>query len=176
MLRTTITSLLKKIRSAFKNLVDFLVIVVLGIVAAILVALPWLLRIASLLIWLAAGYIAITNIEAFYGKEVSSHIPVLALKFAVILLMVAWGLTGMMQKGTQAVWGFLAAGGLTTIALFSIVLPKLFLLWPVETSLVLRVFPSSIFSVTLIYMTLRLKSMQNHISNKEVVPSEHSGN
>jgi hypothetical protein len=113
-----VSSLLAFIWKGLKYLVGFLVILVLGIVGAILFALPWLLRLTSVLAWLVAGYLTPTGISDFYQQYVSSPIPVLALQFALILLMVAWVMVGMMQKGVNAIWGFLAAGGIVVDGFF----------------------------------------------------------
>ena len=80
--------LLYIIKKSAWSLVDFMKILVLGFVVALLLLLPWLLRIAALLVWLVGGYFAIMAIQAAYSPF-SQHIEVLALQFAVILAMTA---------------------------------------------------------------------------------------
>jgi hypothetical protein len=152
-----ISFLLNFVWKGIKYFLGFLSILFLGILGAVLFAIPWLLRTASVLIWLVAGYLAISSIDDFYQRYVSSPIPVLALQFASILLMVAWAMVGMMQKGTDAVWGFLATGGIVVGAIFLKLVPWMFFRWPSYANLFFRVLPSALFIVLLIFSTIRLK-------------------
>ena len=165
-----ISSLLKFIWGALKYLVGFLTVLFLSILGALLYALPWILRVAVLLGWLASGYVAMTCIEDIYSQQVSSPIPVLALQFAIMIVMVAWIMIGMMQKGNDAIWGLLAAGGIVVGSFFGRIIPWVLLRWPFFTELVLRVLPSSLFIVLLIFITIRMKWLRTvsmgKISNK----------
>ena len=138
------------------GLVESLAIFVLGIVAALLYALPWLLRVAAIVIWLLAGYIGITMINAIYAPY-SPAFPVLALQFAVITTMVAWTGTTL-QQDPKHVWGSLAAGGLVLYG-FSILANWLFIHWQ-TAGLFFRVLPPALFSALLIFETVRLRSIR----------------
>lgn len=85
-----ITNLLKAVKHALQLLGQFLLILFLGLLAALLYALLWLLRMACVLAWLVDGYMAIDAIRELYGHY-SPIGAALALQFAVIFLMVAWG-------------------------------------------------------------------------------------
>lgn len=165
-----ITSLWKFIWGALKYLVGFLTVLFLSLLGALLYALPWILRVAVLLGWLASGYVAITCIEEIYSQHVSSPIPVLALQFAIMIVMVAWVMLGMMQKGKDAIWGLLAAGGIVMGSFFGKIVPWVLARWPLHAELVIRVMPSSLFIVLLIVITIRLKWLRTinmeKISNK----------
>lgn len=149
--------MLEFVWKGFKYFLGFLSILFLGILGAVLFAIPWLLRAASVLIWLISGYLAISAIDDFYQQYVSSPIPVLALQFAAILLMVAWAMVGVMQKGSNAIWGLLAAGGIVISVFFWKVIPWMFFHWPHYSDLFFRVLPSALFIVLLIFTTIRLK-------------------
>lgn len=105
-----LANLLNAIGHALLLLGQFLAILFLGLLAALLYALPWLLRMACVLGWLIGGYMAIEAIQNLYGF----HSPigaVLALQFAVIFLMVAWA-GSLLLVNPKHIWGGLALGGL----------------------------------------------------------------
>ena len=81
--------LIQFVFNAIKYLLEFLVIAILGIVGAILYALPWLLRVVALLLWLGGAYLGFNSIQTIY-TPISPTIPVIALQFAVILVSVGW--------------------------------------------------------------------------------------
>ncbi len=154
----TIQTLLQFIFNAIKNLLGFLVVIVLGIVGAVLIALPWILRTAALLLWFIAAYMGITSIQTIYAPF-SPSIPVLALQFAVILISVAW-ITILLRKNTKLFWGGLAAGGLV-MGGASMGFTWLSSHWQ-YADLFFRVLPPALFSVLLIYETIRLRSMRRN--------------
>jgi hypothetical protein len=146
-------------------LLGFLVIVILGIVGAVLYAIPWLLRVASLLLWLTATYIGFATIQTIYAPF-SPAIPVLALQFAVILVSVGW-VTIVLGKNINFVWGGMAAVGLV-IGGASIGSLWLLAHWQ-HADLFFRVLPPAMFSVLLIYETIRLRSLRSNQTDKEIV-------
>ena len=151
-----ISILIQFVFNATKYLLGFLMIIILGVVGAVLYALPWLLRMVALLLWISAAYMAITSIETIYSPF-SSAIPVLALQFAVILILVAW-VTILLCENTKFFWGGMAAGGLVVGgASFG----SIWLLahWR-YADLFFRVLPPALFSVLLIYETIRLRSLR----------------
>ncbi len=156
MLISLIANLLTIIVKVFTTLVQFLIVVVLGLVAAVLFALPWLLRAAALLIWLIAAYIGITSIQTIYAPF-SPAIPVLALQFAVILISVGWVLI-VLSKNASFVWGGMAVGGLV-VGGASIGSIWLLAHWR-YADLFFRVLPPALFSVLLIYETIRLRALR----------------
>ena len=166
-----IANLLTVIVKVFITLVQFLIVVVLGLVAAILFALPWLLRMASLLIWLTAAYMGFTSIQTIYAPY-SPAIPVIALQFSVILILVGWVLV-VLSKNTNFIWGGMAAGGLVV---GGVSIGSIWLLahWQ-HADLFFRVLPPALFSILLIYETLHLRSMRHKWSEVLTIPALPQG-
>ena len=164
MLTSLISNLLTIIVKVFTTLVQFLIVVVLGLVAAVLFALPWLLRVAALLIWLTAAYIGFTSVKMIYTPY-SPAIPVIALQFSVILILVGWVII-VLSKNTSFVWGGMAAGGLVV---GGVSIGSIWLLahWQ-HADLFFRVLPPALFSVLLIYETIHLRSVRRNGINEEV--------
>ena len=150
--------LIQFVFNAIKYLLEFIAIIILGIVGAILYSLPWLLRIVALLLWLGGDYLGISTIQAIYAP-ISPAIPVIALKFAVILMSVGWLLI-VLNKNTKLVWGGMAAGGLV-IGGASIGSIWLLAHWQFA-DLFFRVLPPALFSVLLIYETIRMRSIRRN--------------
>ena len=160
--------LIQFVFNAIKYLLEFIAIIILGIVGAILYSLPWLLRIVALLLWLGGDYLGISTIEAIYAP-ISPSTPVLALQFAVILVSVGWVLV-VLSKNTKLVWGGMAAGGLVIGGVSS---GSIWLLshWQ-YADLFFRVLPPALFSVLLIYETIRLRSLRRNGIMKLDEPEE----
>jgi hypothetical protein len=135
--------LLRYVSSAVKYLLVFLTALVLGIAGTILYALPWLLRAAAVFIWLAAAFVGIQTIQTLYSPTTDSSIPIFALKFAVIFLMVAW-VSYAFEKEIQ-IWGALVVCGLLVWA------TALGALWLAEhwtyANLFFGVLPTLVFAV-----------------------------
>ena len=141
--------------NAIKYLLEFLAIVVLGVAGAILYALPWLLRVIALLLWLGGDYLGISSVQTIYAPN-SPAIPVIALQFALILMSVGWLLI-VLSKNTSLVWGGMTAGGLV-IGGASIGAAWLLAHWR-YADLFFRVLPPALFSLLLIYEMIRLRSL-----------------
>lgn len=157
---STLLSILGFAAKSLKTLVEFLLVLVLGLLAGILFALPWLLRGFTVLAWFAAGFVAITVIQEFYAPFVSSPIPVYALQFAAIFLMLIWPVIGMLKGGKNRIWGMLAACAILVASFFLKTVPWLLSTWPEYTELGLRLLPSALFMVLLISTTLRMKTLR----------------
>ncbi len=120
MLSDLISNLITLIIKVFKALIQFLIALVLGLVAAVLLALPWLLRLVSLGAWLAAIfslgawlaaiYAGIQSIQRIYSPF-SSAIPLISLQFALTLIAVAWMMT-LFISNHKYLWGGLLASGI----------------------------------------------------------------
>jgi hypothetical protein len=152
-MNNTISFLLKKIKDAARMLSAFFAVLALGIVAAILYAIPWLLRAAAVVGWLAAGYVGITTVNAIYSPY-SPSLPVLALQFAVIAAMVAW--TGaMLLVNPKHIWGSLAAGSLALYG-FSYGANWMMVHWQ-YADLFFRVLPPALFAAMLLHETIHLR-------------------
>jgi hypothetical protein len=151
-----ISTLLQCIWDAAKYLMSFITILALGFVAAALYALPWLLRAASILTWLVAGFIGIQTIQAIYSPF-SPAIPLLALQFAVILLMVSWAMYSLL-KGVQ-LWGSLFVAGLV-ISLLSWGANLLAEHW-LYADLFFHVLPTLLLTVGMLTLSMRLRAIYN---------------
>lgn len=150
--------LIQFVFNGIKYLLEFLVIAILGIVGAVLYAMPWLLRMLVLLLWLGGAYLGFNSIQKIYAPF-SPTIPVIALQFAVILVSVGW-IAILLRESTRFLWGGMAAGGLVVGgASFG----SIWLLthWR-YADLFFRVLPPSLFSVLLIYETIRLRSLRRN--------------
>jgi hypothetical protein len=117
----------------------------------------------ALLLWLSAAYLAITSIQTIYAPF-SPSIPVLALQFAVILMLVGW-LAILLHENTKLFWGGMATGGLV-MGGASFGSNWLLVHWQ-YADLFFRVLPSTLFSVLLIYETIRLRSLR---CNRNTLP------
>ena len=147
--------LIENIQKSMRSLVEFLKILVLGMIAALLLVLPWLLRAAALLIWLAGGYAAITTIQFIYSPF-SQYGEILVLQSAAIILLIAIALLLTLAK-QEFLWGGLAIGG----ALFVSVSYGMTRLWNTEYGgLILRALPAALLAVSMIAMSVRLKKMR----------------
>jgi hypothetical protein len=158
-MHTVIANLLKAVKHALHLLGQFISILFLGLLAALLYALPWLLRMVCVLGWLIGGCMAMDAIQKLYG----SHSParaVLVLQFAAIFLMVAWAGT-LLLINPKYIWGGLALGGLLSAWVTWQGIPWLFAQW-VDADLFFRILPAALFSLALIYLTIRLRFLRKH--------------
>jgi hypothetical protein len=155
---TLILTLLKAAWKALLLLGQFLVILFLGMLTALLYAAPWLLRMACVLGWLVGGYLAIQAVEALYLPH-SPTGPVLALQFAVIFMMVAWVGT-LLLVNPRHFWGGLALGGALPAGVVRAGIPWLFEQWA-YAELFFRVLPPALFSLLIFYLTIRMRFLRN---------------
>ncbi len=154
-----LANLLNAIGHAILLLGQFLVILFLGLLVALLYALPWLLRMACVLGWLVGGYMAMEAIQNLYGFH-SPTGAVFALQFAVIFLMVAWA-GSLLLVNPKHIWGGLALGGLLPTWIAWKGIPWMFEGWN-YADLFIRVLPPALFSLALIYITIRMRFLRTH--------------
>lgn len=155
---TVLNNLLKATGRALLLLGQFLLILLLGLLAALLFTLPWLIRLACVLIWFMGEYWAVRLIQELYAPN-SPAGAVLALQFASIFLMAAWAGTLLLVK-PQHLWGGLALGGLFPAWSAWQGIPWLWANWQ-YTGLFFRALPPALFSLTLIYITIRMRLLRN---------------
>ena len=86
-------------------LIEFLIIIFLGILVAIIFALPWLLRIGAIIIWFYGGYRLVIAVGEIYAPF-SSEIPVMILQFFVIIVQLS-AMIGMLIVNLRLSWGAL---------------------------------------------------------------------
>ena len=135
----------------------FLTIFFLAIVAALLLALPWALRLASVMLWLAGAYTLMASIGSLYSPF-SRPFPVLTLQFVIILAMVAWAGFLLQRRGKQDVWGGLAIGGALSLLTTKLGIPSL-MQWR-YADLFLAVLPPATAALLLFYIAIRLRLLR----------------
>ena len=157
-MKQIIAKLLTAIGKALRLLGQFLAILFLGLLAALLYALPWLLRMACILAWLMGAAMALQAVHDLYAP-ISPTGPILALQFAVIFLMVAWAGVILRTK-PQFIWGGLALGGALPAWVVWKAIPWLLENWP-HADLFFRLLPPALFSLALIHLTLRMRFLRH---------------
>ena len=105
-----IASLLNFIWKALKTLAEFLVVLILGLIAGILIVLPWLLRTLALIGWLGGTFLFWKTINDTYGAFTPS-LPLFALSTVPAILsttLVVW----LFYRGQQGkLWGVMTLWG-----------------------------------------------------------------
>src|SRR5260221_14515168 len=105
-----ISILLNTISEALKTLAEFLSVLLLGIIAGILIVLPWLLRILALIGWLAGTFLLWITINDLYSAFTPT-LPLFALTAVPAILstaMVVW----LFSRGQQGkLWGAMTLWG-----------------------------------------------------------------
>lgn len=150
----------------FIEVVDFVAGLLLVFIAALMYALPWLLRGLSVIGWLASAFIAIQTISAIYSPF-SDEIPVFALQFMVIVLMVLWAMVGLMNQ--KDVWGLLAAGG---AVMYGVSRGATWLMsnWQ-YADLFFRVLPVTMLAVGMITISIRTRTRRmSRVTNANITP------
>lgn len=158
--------ILRFLAQAFAYLIQFLFNLIAGILGAIFYALPWLLRGLSVIGWLVSAFIALQTIRAIYSPF-SDDIPVFALQFMVIVLMVLWAMLGLMNK--KDVWGFLAAGG---AVMYGVSYGATWLMpnWQ-YAELFFRVLPVMMLAVGMITISIRTRTRRmSRLANTRITP------
>ena len=146
-----ISSLLTAIWKALKTLVEFLAVIILGIVAALLLILPWLLRALALVGWLAGTFLIWLTINNLYSAYTPA-LPLMALTAVPAILsaaLVVW----LFYRGQQGkLWGAMALWGVIGWLIWkgSLLLAK----WQYGL-LTIQVLPAALSAVLLIYINIR---------------------
>src|SRR5260221_4823620 len=83
-----ISSLLNTISKASKTLAEFLAVLLLGLIAGILIVLPWLLRVLALLGWLTGTFLLWMTINDLYSVFTPA-LPLFALATVPAILSTA---------------------------------------------------------------------------------------
>src|SRR5258706_11619510 len=146
-----ISSLLNTISKALKTLAEFLTLLLLGLLAGILIVLPWSLRVLALLGWLTGTFLLWFTINDLYSAFTPA-LPLLALTAVPAILstaLVVWifysGHHGMLW-GAMTLWGVI--GWLVWKGSMLLVIWK-------YGSLVVQVFPAALSAVLLLYINIR---------------------
>lgn len=138
---------------AVRTLLEFLSVLVLGILAAIAYSIPWALRVSAALIWFAGTYLLMDTIEKIYSPF-SPVIPMRALQFAVIILSISWPAV-LMNVNAKYIWSGFAISGLTMSGT-SLIFNEISAGWNYG-NLFFQTLPPILFSVLLIRETVRFR-------------------
>lgn len=146
-----ISSLLNTISKALKTLAEFLTVLLLGLIATLLIVLPWLLRALALLGWLAGTFLLWLTINNLYGAFTPA-LPLFALTAVPAIIstaLVVW----LFSRGQQGkLWGAMTLWGVIGWLVWkgSMLLSK----WQYGV-LVVQVLPAALCAVLLLYINIR---------------------
>lgn len=146
-----ISNLLTAIWKALRTLGEFLVVILLGMVAALLIILPWLLRALALLGWLTGTFLFWLTINNLYSAFTPA-LPLIALTAVPAILsaaLVVW----LFYQGQQGrLWGAMALWGVIGWLIWkgSLLLAK----WQYGL-LAVQILPAAISGVLLIHINIR---------------------
>lgn len=146
-----ISSLLTTIAKSLKALAEFLTVLFLGLIATLLIVLPWLLRTLALLGWLAGTYLLWLTINDLYGTFTPA-LPLFALTAVPAIIstaLVVW----LFSRGQQGkLWGAMTLWGVIGWLVWkgSMLLSK----WQYGV-LVVQVLPAALCAVLLLYINIR---------------------
>jgi hypothetical protein len=146
-----ISNLLTAIWGALRTLGEFLAVVFLGMIAALLIIIPWLLRALALIGWLAGTFLIWLTINNLYSASTPAF-PLMALTAVPAILsaaLVVW----LFYRGQQGrLWGAMTLWGIIGWLIWkgSLLLAK----WQYG-SLAVQVLPAVLSAVLLIYINIR---------------------
>ena len=146
-----ISSLLTIISKALKTLVEFLTVLFLGLIAGILIFLPWLLRALALLGWLAGTFLLWLTINNLYSSFTPA-LPLFALTAVPTIIstaLVVW----LFCRGQQGkLWGAMTLWGVIGWLVWkgSMFISK----WHYGV-LVVQILPAALSAVLLLYINIR---------------------
>jgi len=148
---TMISSLLSTISKALKTLAEFLAVLLLGLIAGILIILPWVLRAFALIGWLAGTFLLWLTINDLYSTFTPT-LPLIALTAVPAIVstaLVVW----LFYRGQQGkLWGAMTLWGVIGWLIWkgSLLLMK----WQYG-ALVIQILPAAFSAVLLLYINLR---------------------
>ena len=164
-----ISTLLRYLAQALIILIEFLVIVFLGILVAIIYALPWLLRIGAVMIWFYGGYRLVIVVDEIY-TPFSPEIPVMILQFFVIIVQLS-AMIGILIVNLRLSWGALYFTGGVPLWLAMKGIPNAFANWQ-DADFIFRVLPPALWVMLLTLITIKGKRYK---MGKQFRPSFVSG-
>ncbi len=150
-------------------LIQFLIIIALGILVAIIYALPWILRIGAVIIWFYGGYRLVIAVDEIYAPF-SPEIPVMILQFFVIIVQLS-AMIGILIINLRLTWGALYFTGGVPLWLALKGIPDAFANWQ-HADFIFRVLPPALWAMLLILVTIKGKRYK---MGKQFRPSFLSG-
>lgn len=149
-----IASLFAALVNGLRALANFLAVLFLGILVAIVWILPWAIRAASILAWIGGAYLAGERINAIYGVY-SPRLPVLALWTIPAILAAALPVWLFFHGQLIRIWSAFALYGLTCFVFYSGA-PWLLLHWA-RADLFFRSAPALFLASFLIFEAVKFK-------------------
>jgi hypothetical protein len=146
-----ISNLLIFIKQSLRTLIEFLMVILLGIAATLLFILPWLLRALALIVWLAGTFLIWLTINNLYRMDTPA-LPLMALT-AIPAILSAALVVGLFYRGQPGlVWGAMTLWGMIGWLIWrsSVLLTQWTYGW-----LVVQVLPAVLSAVLLIYINIR---------------------
>ena len=150
-----ISSLLKNIQKSLRLLAEFLTVLVLGLIASVIIILPWLLRALALIGWLVGTFLTWLTINNLYGAFTPA-LPLSALTAIPAILSVAL-VVWLFYRGKQGhLWGAMTLWGVIGLLIWkgSMLLAN----WQYGM-LVIQVLPAALCAVLLLYINIRWGSI-----------------
>lgn len=152
-----------KLIEIISKLLIFIKETLLGILIAVFNLIPWLLRVVSIVVWLIATFISINTLRKIYSPF-TDVIPMFALQFGVVLMMVQWSMYGL--RNGQNIWGLLFAGAMT-LGGISQAMIWLSANWR-YAELFFRVLPPALLGVGMITLSIRTRTRRmSRVSGKK---------
>jgi len=143
--------ILNIIWKALKTLAEFLAVLLLGLIAGLLLILPWLMRTLALIGWLAGTFLIWMTVNNLY-EDFTPALPLLALSAVPAILssaLVVW----LFYRGQQGkLWGAMTIWGMTGWLVWKG--SSLLMNWQYGP-LVIQVFPTTLSAVLLLYINIR---------------------
>jgi hypothetical protein len=164
-----ISTLFRYLVQALIILIQFLIIIFLGILVAIFYTLPWLLRIGAILIWFYGGYRLVIAVDEIYAPF-SPEIPVMILQLFVIIVQLG-AMIGILIVNLRLSWGALYFTGGVPLWLALKGIPDAFANWQ-HADFMFRILPPALWAMLLILITIKGKRYK---AGKYLMPSFASG-
>lgn len=162
-----IARLLSSLNQGLQTLRTFLIIVILGLLVAIVWALPWLIRVISVVSWLGGTYLAGDTLNAIYGPY-SEPLPLMALWIVPAILAAALPVSLHYKGQLSKIWGAFVVFGLVCLV-FATGSSWLIERWP-DADLFFRAAPVLLLATLVFFIAPRLKRLR--ASRKEVIDSQ----
>ena len=153
-----ISTLFHYLVQALITLIQFLIIIFLGMLVAIIYALPWVLRIGAILIWFYGAYVFVMKIDEVYASF-SPEFPVMVLQFFVVIVQIGVFLA-MLLLNLKLLWGALYFTGGIPLWIALIGIPKAFESWQ-HADFIFRILPPALWAMMLIYTTIKGRSKRS---------------
>ena len=146
-----ISSLLNTISKALKTLAEFLTVLLLGLIATILIVLPWLLRALALFGWLAGTFLLWLTIKNLYSSFTPT-LPLFALTSVPVIIATAL-IVWLFSRGQQGkLWGAMTLWGVIGWLIWK---GSMFVSKWQYGMLVVQVLPAALSAILLFYINIR---------------------